>query len=78
MQAGRKRREVYDPEAAIMVSDDSARDGVAAYRQLPGEWRLLGALPPMRSAPPRVQTAAQALDRGTALAGAHHHPQGVP
>ena len=73
VQAGRKRREVYDPEAAIMVNDNSARDGVAASRQLPGEWRPLGALLPMRSAPPRMQTAAQALDRGTALTGAHHH-----
>ena len=70
-QGGRKRREAYDPEAAIMVvSGDSARgEGRAASRQLPGDWRPLGALSPMRSAPPRAQSLAQALDRGTMLAG---------
>jgi len=68
-QGGRKRREVYDLEAAMMVSDDSARDGAAASRQLPGDWRPLGVLPPMRSAPAQLQSAAQMMDRGTAIAG---------
>ena len=54
-----------------MATTDTARDGAAASRQLPGDWRPLGALPPLRSAPAGVQAATQALDRGTLLAGAH-------
>ena len=35
-QVGPKKREVYDVEAAMMVSDGSAHDGAADSRQVPG------------------------------------------
>ena len=61
-QGGRSRLEFYDVEAAMMVSDDSARYDGAPSRQLPSNWWPIGPLSPMRS-------ARSLLERGVVFAG---------
>ncbi len=71
-QAGRRRRDTFDLEAGLPPVEEQQqlhRSPSAASRQLLADWRLLAATGPLRGAPPRAQAAAQALDRGSALAG---------